>query len=157
MAKGANVVNLFAAKYFPCFGKHNFEQSGRWKNQNFSFRPNYGGAWRTLYVKFRFFKYTTVAYVIICNNLCLFFSNHFQVVKIVPLCSKVQPTFLNIQSQRLFWSVTYLIICNNLCLFFSNYFQVVKIWSNFKVINTNCFKDRRVVSKNILTQSHIHI
>ena len=41
-----------------------------------------------------------------------------------------------------------IIICNK------NYSQVVKIWSNFKVISTNCFKDRRDVSKK---KQHNHI
>ena len=110
MAKRCKCRNLFAVKYFPCFGKHIFQQSRRWKNQNFSFRPNYGGACRALNIKFQFFKYTTV---------------------------------------------TCLTIWNNSCLFFLNYFQVMKIWSNFKVISTNCFKDGWVVSKKLLTITYI--
>ena len=68
MQKGANVVDLFTVKHL--------------KNQSFSLHPNYGGACRRLYIKFWFFKYAIVTYLIICNNLCLSFSNYFQLVKI---------------------------------------------------------------------------
>ena len=67
MEKGAYVINLFTIECVLCYGKCIFQQSRFLKNQNFLFHSNYGGACRRLYIKFWFFKYTSVrAYQIAC-------------------------------------------------------------------------------------------